>query len=109
MAPGDSEIVQALISSIKEMREEAEWRGHTAAMQEMTMKAIQEMKESQAKREELLFAKLEEVKCKLDSKVSEVNELITRLRIRVAGWSAIYSTAATILMYFIMRYVFKAA
>ena len=108
MAPDEKELTQAIIASIEEMREDAEWKGRISTMVEMTMKSVTELTAKQVKSEETLFAKLDEVKCRLDSKVNEMNELMTSLRVKVAGWSALFGSLATIFLYFIMKFVFKA-
>lgn len=96
MAPEEKELLAGLISTLKEMREDAEFKGWIKAKLETTVTTISEVKAAQCKLEE-----------KLDEKMGGFAKAVTELRVRVAGWSAIYASAATILMWLVMNVFFK--
>ena len=104
----EKELTQAIIASIEKMQEAAEWRGRISALMETTVAGMGEMKAKQSETEKLLFARLDEFKRDIDKKIGAMSELTTNLRVKVAGWSALFGSLATIFLYFIMKFVFKA-
>lgn len=96
MSAETKEIVDAFAAALKDIRDDAEWRGRMSAMMETVVKNMEELKSCQGRNDDRVSAKL-----------TLFDETMTRLRIKVAAWSAIYASAATILMWVVMKIVFK--
>jgi hypothetical protein len=91
-----NELVEAFTVSLREVRDDAEWKGRMTAMMEMMVKGISEIKSEQCRAEE-----------KADKKIDSILVDVTRLRVKVAGWSALYASVSSTLMWVLLNTIFK--
>lgn len=97
MSAETKEIVDAFAASVKEIRDDAEWRGRVTATMEMMVKSQDQTR--------VVLCGLEE---KLEKRMATFNDAVTRLRVKVAGWSALYGSIGAAVMYLLMQAIAKS-
>lgn len=91
-----AEFSQTLVSSIKEIKDDSEWKGRMSAMMEMMVKGISDIKSEQCRVEE-----------KVEKRIEVIALDVTRLRVKVAGWSAVYASVSSAIMWVLLNMIFR--